>query len=136
MQVSLDSKLLHGLVDLSTTVSPWGNRAPGVLTAVLPDCLSFSCHFPRAIQDSLLAGSSDTLSLSPESLPQDLTSLFEKWRIWIRLSFRCLWIHLSFRRVCAHTRAHEHLHTHTTVGDRIWISLLQTWSLLRLVSVS
>lgn len=34
------------------------------------------------------------------------------------------------------TRVRTHVHTHTTVGDRVWIPLLQTWSLLRLVSVS
>ena len=104
MQVSLDSKLLHGVVNLSTTVSPWGNRAPEVLTAVLPHCLSFSCHFPWAVQDSLLTGSSDTLSLSPESLPQHLTSVFEKWRI-------CGFAYLSDK--CAHTRVPMSICTHT-----------------------
>lgn len=108
MQVSLDSKLLHGLVNLSTTVSPWGNRATEVLTAVLPDCLSFSCHFPRAIQDSPLTDSPDTLSLSPESLPQDLTPLFEKWRIcgFAYLSDVCGFTCLSDEG--AHARAHTH----------------------------
>lgn len=77
MRVSLGSEVLYGFVSLSTTVSPLGNHATGMLTALLQDCLSFNCHLPQTIQYSLLTGS-DTFSLFPKTPPQDLTSLFEK----------------------------------------------------------
>lgn len=65
MQVSLDSEVLCGFLSLSTTVSPRGNHAAGMLTALLQDCLSFNCHLPYTIQYSLWTGSDTSLSPQP-----------------------------------------------------------------------
>lgn len=138
MRVSLGSEVLYGFVSLSTTVSPLGNHATGMLTALLQDCLSFNCHLPQTIQYSLLTGS-DTFSLFPETPPQDLTSLFEKW-----LNKNAS---LSSMYVCVCTRAQTHVRAHASVSIHTHLCWrkgldspsprpLQTWSLFRLVSVS
>lgn len=119
MQVNLEFQVLHRFVNLS-----WGDHATRELTEVLT--VKFHSTATSHLLSRLTPDSSDTLSLPLESLPQDLTSLFEKWfEEGASPSCICVCINMSIR-----------IHIQQCWGQGLDPICLQTWRLPRLVSVS